>query len=49
MLGLSILSFFTNTITWIIFAVIGERVVRKIRLAAYKKIINMPVSWFAKE
>jgi ABC-type multidrug transport system fused ATPase/permease subunit len=49
MIGVSLLGFFTNTVAWIAFSMLGEKTVRKIRLAAYQKIINMPIDWFAKE
>ena len=49
MIELSLSGAIIDMMMIIIFAMIGESIVREIRTQLYEKILNMPVSWFAKE
>jgi ATP-binding cassette, subfamily B (MDR/TAP), member 1 len=49
MLGISFSGAISNSICHLVFAVLGEKAIRTIRVEAFDKILKMPMVWFDRE
>lgn len=47
--GIAIVASCTNSFSLLIYSLLGETAVKRIRLEAIVKLLNMPVGWFQKE
>ena len=48
-IGLSIAGAIFNALALVTFAMLGEAVVRRIRITIYEKVLKMPMSWFGED